>query len=551
MSYQPDISEILFLLEGVLRWDSLFQLPSYAHADAETGAAVLTEGARFMAEVLSPLNRLGDIEGCRLEGGRVQVPAAFRAAYDQFAAGGWMALDLPEAIGGQALPVTVNSALSEMLSGACVAFGMLTCSTRAAAHLLAQHAPAPFGTDYAAKLGTGEATATIVITEAQAGTNVHAMRTRATPNPDGSWAINGGKIFISSGDHDYTEQTLHIVLAKTAGADGRDGLSLFVVPSVLADGSRNAITVVNIEHKMGLKASPTCQLAFEGAQGWQIGGPGEGLKRMFTMMNLMRMDVAIQSVGIAQAATQLAESYAEERRQGGDPDRGIIQFADVRRMVLEMRSLADAARALMLETSMQLDLVAQGDDDALALSQFLLPICKAWGSDQALRVANLGIQVMGGHGYIAESGMEQYLRDCRIMGIYEGANGIQGLDLVMRKLRRSGGAGYDLWAARMRADLAADSSDLAAPFGAALALLEQASADLRAADPARAEAAATAYLNLCGVTGMGWMWLRIARAAATRPDAAAKAELARFFMHYILPEAALFHRRIAEVALYA
>ena len=551
MTYRPDVSELLFLLEDVLNWQSLFDLPAYDHADAETGAAVLTEAARFVTEELSPLNRVGDTEGCRLENGRVRVPPAFRAAYDKFAEGGWMALDLPEAIGGQALPVTVNSALSDMLNGACMAFGMHTCSTRAAAHLLVQHAPEPFSTDYAEQLGTGAAVATIVITEPQAGTNVHAMRTRATPAADGSWTLSGTKIFISTGDHDYTDLNLHIVLAKTADAAGKDALSLFVVPTVLPDGSRNTITTVGIEHKMGLKGSPTCQLSFEDARGWQIGGHGEGLKRMFTMMNLMRMDVAMQSAGVAQAATQLAETYAEERRQGGDPDRGIIQYADVRRMVMEMRTLADAARAMVLETSIQLDLSAQGRDDALSLSQFLLPICKAWLSDQAVRIANLGIQIMGGHGYIAESGMEQYARDARIMGIYEGANGIQALDLVMRKLRRSGGAGYDLWAARMHADLAADQSDFAQPFAEALALLDAAASDLRDTDPTRAEVAATPFMHLCGIVGMGWMWLRIARAAETRPDAATKTEQARFFMHYLLPEAALYARRITDAALHA
>jgi len=556
MQYRPDSAEALFLLEEVLDWQGLFRLPAYAHADAETGAAVVAEGARFLGEVISPLNAPGDREGCRIENGRVHVPPALRAAYAQYAGAGWAALDLPATIGGQALPMTVNTILAEMLSGACAAFSMITCSTRAAAHLLVEHAPEPFSTDLASRLGTGEAVATIVITEPQAGTNVHAMRTRAVPAGDGSWRVSGTKIFISGGDQDIAPLTLHIVLAKTEGADGKDGLSLFVVPSVMPDANetRNSIQVVSLEHKMGLKASPTCQLSFNGAIGWRIGDHGEGLRRMFTMMNLMRMDVAIQSAGIAQAASQLAEAYAEDRRQGGDPDRGIIQFADVRRMVNEMRSLADAARALVLECSLQLDLSRQAETEtsraeAQAISQFLLPLCKGWISDQVIRVSSLGIQVMGGHGYITDSGMEQYLRDCRVMAIYEGANGIQALDLVMRKLRRGGGAGYDLWSARMRADLKADGSDLAHPLGEALALLDQASADLRKAHPAHAEAASTSYLHLCGVVAMGWMWLRIARAATARPDAARKTELARFFMHYILPEAQLYHRRIEDAPL--
>ncbi len=551
MTYTPDAAEPLFLLNDVIGWQRLFDLPDLAHADTETCAAILTEGARFVAREIAPLNALGDREGCQLENGSVRVPPAFRTAFTRYAEGGWGALDLPEAIGGQALPFTLNTALSEFISGGCIAFGMLPCSTRAAAHLLVQDAEPPFSTDFATQLGTGEVTATIVITEPQAGTDVRAIRTRAEPAADGTWRVTGTKIFITGGDHDYTRQILHIVLAQTRDALGADALSLFVVPRWMPDApdQRNAVSVVGIERKMGLKASPTCQMAFEGAVGWRIGEHGEGLRRMFTMMNLMRMDVAAQSVGIAQAATAAAEVWAQERRQGGDPTQGIVQFADVRRMLAEMRSLADAGRALLLETSMHLDLSHHATDasdrkDAVALSQFLLPVCKAWLSDQAVRVANLGVQIMGGHGYISDNGMEQYLRDCRIMGIYEGANGIQARDLVMRKLRGKGTSGCDLLLAQMRADLGARACEVSEPFAAALDRLQRASDLLASAQPATAEAAATAYLHLAGVVSMGWMWLRIAHAAEGRADAAQKIGLARFFAGYILPESALYLERI-------
>ncbi len=547
-SYLPPEDDIAFLLEAVLGWRALFELPAYAHADPELGLAVLAEGARLARDVIAPLNAVGDREGCRIVDGRVHVPPAFREAYGQFIAGGWAGLDLPVDLGGQALPRLLCNAFAEMVNGGCVAFGMMPCMVSSAANLLARHADPALARRVVAQLLSGEAGATIVITEPQAGSHVGGLRTRAVRRADGSYRITGAKMFITCGDQDYTSQIHHLVLAVTGGDAGRPALTLFLVPAILFDepGGRNAVTVTGLEHKMGLRASPTCALGFEGAVGYRIGEEGKGLACLFTMMNRMRLEVAVQGVGIAEAATQRALAYAMERRQGGDPARGIVQYPDVRRMLWRMRALTGAMRALVMAVSLGMDLAEhhgaeQVRREEAELAGFLLPVCKAWMADRAFEGANLGIQVMGGHGYITESGIEQYARDSRVLSIYEGTNGIQALDLVGRKLRRPEAAGYRILVARIAADLARYRADpvlrpLCDPLAEAMGALEEATACLLAADAAAAAAGASTYLHLVGHVAGGWMWLRVAAADATA-SRRTRHEAAFFYMHGVLPEA--------------
>ncbi|MCF7981324.1 MAG: acyl-CoA dehydrogenase [Pseudomonadales bacterium] len=560
-AYVPPEQDIQFVLNKVLGWDELFHLPAYSHADLDLGEAIIAEGSRFSTEVLSPLNPLGDAQGCRFVDGRVEVPEAFRDAFRQYASGGWIGLDLPEQYGGQALPISLATAISEIVNGACVAFGMMPCMLRAAATLLIEHADAELKEKVIPPIIAGEWGATIAITEPQAGSDVGAIKTCAVKQDDGLYQLTGAKIFITCGDQNYTEQILHFVLARTKGAvAGTRGLTLFLVPKRCFDQPKkiNQVSVSRLEHKMGLKASPTCVLNFDQAVGYRIGVEGEGLRCLFTMMNLMRLEVAAQSVGIASAATQSAIAYANERKQGGRADTGIIQHADVRRMLATMRAYTEAMRALVLEASFNLDKSWYGASeverqDSRLFAEFLLPVCKAWASDHAYQVANLGIQVMGGHGYITDEGMEQRVRDCRVLSIYEGTNGIQALDLVMRKLLRKGGRGYTLFIQRIEQDIKkhANSPELKGltenlakgivRLTAATDFLVKASQD--SLDDV--EAAATPYLFMVGHIAGAWMWLRMAAAVGSGSVLyQSKWASAQFYMEYLLPETQVFESRI-------
>ncbi|MCX7170620.1 MAG: acyl-CoA dehydrogenase [Proteobacteria bacterium] len=560
-SYTPPLDDLRFVLNQVLDYGRLFSLAAYVHADSELADAVLNEAARFTAGVLGPINGVGDQHGSRLENGRVITPPGFREAYRRFVEGGWPGLDLPVAHGGQALPLTLQAACAEMVNGACVSFGMLPLMERAATRLLIAHAPKAIVDVYAPRLVSGEWGATICISEAQAGSDVGRISTRAEPRADGSYRLSGSKIFITYGDQDFTEQIAHMVLARIPGAPpGTRGLSLFLVPSrqLAADasvGAANAVSVTRLEHKMGLKASPTCVLNFDGATGFLIGRENAGLKAMFTMVNTMRLEVAVQGVAVASAATVKALRYALERPQGGPPEGKavmLIEHADIRRMLYTMRARTEAMRALVLETALNLDLAQAGPaeqrSDALALAEWLLPVCKACCSEAGFEVANLAVQVLGGHGYVADAGVEQYVRDSRVMSIYEGANGIQALDLVTRKLAQDGGLRYQLFTARIRADLerCGGQAELLTIWNAlseALARLDSVTktlvAHLSGASGASrdAEAGATAYLALVGLVGGGWMWLRMA--AIATEDLSLQREkqaIARFYAEYLLPE---------------
>jgi alkylation response protein AidB-like acyl-CoA dehydrogenase len=548
VDYRPPVDDLRFILNEVLDWQGLLTSAAYTHVDGALGEAVLEEAAKVTRRVLAPINQPGDEQGSSLRAGRVITPDGFRDAYRHYAEGGWIGLDLPREHGGQDLPLVLQAAVAEMVNGACVAFAMLPLMQRAAARLLIAHGDPQTVQRIVPHLAAGDWAATICISEAQAGSDVGRIRTMARPVADGVYALSGTKIFITFGDHDLTEQICHIVLARTPGAaPGTRGLSLFVVPKVdFESGQANGVSVSRVEHKMGLRASPTCVVDFGDARGWRIGAEGEGLKVLFTMVNTMRLEVAMQGVAVAGAATGAALAYAAERPQGGPPDAPavpIINHVDVRRMLMIMRARTGAMRALVLEAAFQLDRAkvagsAEAREDARLLAQWLLPVCKVCGSQAGFEVANLAVQVLGGHGYVSDAGVEQYVRDSRVMAIYEGANGIQALDLVTRKLARGEGRHYDIFAARIRADLdAAEQSPIRRAVADGLARLDRLKTlflERMAHTPRDGEAGAGAYLALVGLVGGGWMWLRMAQSPA--PGREGRQALATFYADYLMAE---------------
>jgi alkylation response protein AidB-like acyl-CoA dehydrogenase len=571
-TYHATRADLEFLLGEVLDLDGLLALPGCAHADRDIVMSVLAEGARFAEQVLSPTNGAGDASPARLVDGRVEFGPGFDAAWSQYVADGWLGLDLPQSIGGQGLPRVVQAAFAEMTNGANLAFSMLPVTVRAAARLLLAHGGDALVAQYGPALVDGSCAATIAITESQAGSDVGRTQTLATPQADGGYRLDGTKIFISNGDHELASNIAHMVLARTPGATpGTRGISLFLVPKFI-DGpmgrERNGVRVVRLEHKMGLKGSPTCVLAFENARGLRIGPEGRGLQQMFAMVNTMRLEVAVQGAGVAGAATQRAIRYALDRPQGGAPAGPAIPIAahpDVRRMLLTMIARTDAVRALTLEAALALDVAEHAPDEAdraraAGLAQWLLPICKAWGTDTGLEVANLAVQVFGGHGYVVDSGVEQYVRDVRVACIYEGTNGIQAIDLLARKLVGDSGLRAREWIARIRADLAATAGDaelalLHARVAAAVDTFEQVSLQLleRAGGGLAAlEGGAVPYLRLAGLVGGGWMWLRMAAAArSASPLHRQKRRAAEFYARMLLPEAALLADQAREAGFLA
>lgn len=552
-TYAPPIQDMRFLLHDVLGTAALYDAFGLDRALVE---GVLDAGARLSTDVLAPLNATADREGCRLENGRVRTPVGFAEAWARYRDGGWPGLSLPTEHGGQGMPLFLQTAFGEMVNGACIAFGMFPCSTRAAATALIAA-----GDDWMRKtivpaLAGGEWTGTICMSEPGAGSDVGAARVRAAALGDGRYAITGEKIFISYGDHDLTDQIIHMVIARTPDAPpGPRGLSLFVVPSgrIEADGAvgpRNAIEVVRIERKMGLHGSPTCALAFDGAEGWLIGGEGEGLRTVFHMVNTMRLEVASQGPALAGAATARAFAYAAERVQFGKP---IAEHPDVRRMLMTLKAWTEGLRALVYEAALCLDRGRAGADEderraALDLAEWLLPVCKAAGSEWASEAASLAIQIHGGHGYVSEAGVEQIARDARVTSIYEGTSGIQAIDTLTRKLARDDGRRWHVFAGRVRGDLAAlEGDDAVAEIHRAVVTgcraLEDCTArigPLLADSPTDALAGAVAYQRLVATVAVGWMWLRMA--AMGDP---AKRATARFFARRMMPDCA----RLAETAL--
>ena len=447
MAYRSPVAEIRFILDAVVPLAPVAQTDRFAEATGETVEAVLTEAGRLCDEVMAPLLRAGDLHPARLENGVVRTSPGFREAYGQIAEGGWVAVAAPADFGGMGLPQTLCVAVNDMMSGANLALQLNPLLTQGQIEALEHHASAEMKALYIPKLISGQWSGTMNLTEPQAGSDVGALRTKAEPLGDGTYAVTGQKIYISWGDSDVTENICHLVLARLPdAAPGTRGISLFMVPKFIPDaagnpGVANSLKVVSLEHKMGLHGSPTCVMSFEGATGWMVGDPGKGMAAMFTMMNNARLAVGVQGIGVAEGAYQKALAYAQDRVQFAP----IIEHADVRRMLAEMKAEIFAARSIALACAVALDMGrATGADDWLARAALLTPIAKAYGTDVGIWVAEQGIQIHGGMGFIEETGAAQYLRDVRVTAIYEGTNGIQAMDLVGRKMMDEGRAAFRL-----------------------------------------------------------------------------------------------------------
>ena len=471
MPYRAPADELRFILDHVVRFSEVTATERFAEAAPETVSAILDEAAKLADGVLAPLQRVGDTEGAVLENGRIRTAPGFRDAYAQIAEGGWIGISGDPDHGGLGLPFTLAASVNDMISGALLSLGLNPLLTQGQIEALEAHAGDAMKALYLPKLISGEWTGTMNLTEPQAGSDVGALTTRAVANGDGSYAVTGQKIFISWGDHDFGGNVCHLVLARLPDAPaGTGGISLFMVPKLIPDaggnpGEPNALRVESLEHKLGLHASPTCTMGFDGATGWLVGAEHRGMAAMFTMMNNARLQVGVQGIGAAEGAYQLALSYATDRKQGRTPGNGthkgtgtgkgtgthkgsgtIIDHADVRRMLVEMQAEIFAARSLALDCALSIDMeTATGNPDWGARAALLTPIAKAHGTEVGIKVADLGIQVHGGMGYIEETGAAQFLRDVRVTAIYEGTNGIQAMDLVGRKMMDGGEAAHRLF----------------------------------------------------------------------------------------------------------
>ncbi|MEO5809875.1 MAG: acyl-CoA dehydrogenase [Sphingomicrobium sp.] len=524
MSFTAPVSDQRQVLREVVRVGELAGAD-----DLELVDAVIDGAAAFAEGEFAPLDRIGDTVGARWENGRVTMPDGFKAAYDAFVAGGWMTLSAPVEAGGQGLPLALSAVLMENLQAANSGFAMLPVLSLGAVEALEAHGSDQLKRDYLPNIVSGEWSATMNLTEPQAGSDVGALKTKAEPNGDGSWRLTGTKIFITYGEHDLSQQIVHLVLARTPDApEGTRGISLFLVPKLLPDRTANDLRCVSIEHKLGIHASPTCVMSYGdagGATGWLVGEERDGMRAMFTMMNNARLNVGLQGVGIAERATQRAVAYALERRQHGI---AIAEHPDVRRMLVRMRALTTAARALVYYAFGQLDRGRAGDAVAANRAAVLTPLAKAWATDIGCEVASLGIQVHGGMGYIEETGATQHLRDARIAPIYEGTNGIQAADLVTRKLMLDGGLAFD----GLVADVEAEARD---PRLIVLTdAIEVAAATLRNAGGDDRLAGSYPFLTMCAVMVGGWLIERLANAEGADQRTRAAAE---YFLSAVVPEA--------------
>jgi alkylation response protein AidB-like acyl-CoA dehydrogenase len=579
-TYTPPVAETRFVLDHVLKLDRFANLPGFASASPDMVEAILDQGGRFCADVIFPLNQSGDAEGCtRHDDSSVTTPQGFKTAYKQLAEGGWIGLAAPEEFGGQGLPHIVATAFEEYLISSGVAFAMysgLSQGAMAALHAVGSDAQKAL---YLPKMVTGEWTGTMNLTEPHCGTDLGLIKTKAEPKGDGTFAITGTKIFISAGEHDLADNIIHLVLAKLPGApEGSKGISLFIVPKFLPDadgkpGTRNGVACGSIEEKMGIHANSTCVMNYDGATGWLLGEENKGLAAMFIMMNAARLGVGLQGLGIGEVAYQNAVAYAKDRRQGraltgpAEPDKPadtLFVHPDVRRMLMEAKAYLEGARALMLWGALQNDLSHHAVDEAdrVAADELLglvTPVIKGYLTDLGYQIATTSQQVFGGHGYIREYGMEQYVRDARIAMIYEGTNGVQAMDLVGRKLPRHGGKAAMALFGLIAADIA-EAKD--GPQAELAGHLEKAVGQLQAGamwlmqngmkDPNNAGAAAYPLMTMMGVVALGWMWLKMARAAQALLDAGegdkafleAKLVTARFYAERILPDAGALRRKI-------
>lgn len=582
-TYTAPQRDMQFVLHEFLEVEQLTELPGYEEATTDVIDAIIEESAKVAEEVLFPLNKSGDQQGCVFENGVVRTPDGFKDAYDQFVQAGWAGLAADPSYGGQGLPKAVRLLVDEMVCSANLSFGMYPGLTAGAYNAIYKH-----GTDeqkelYLPKMVEGRWSGTMCLTEPQCGTDLGLIRTRAEHDDDGSYGITGTKIFISAGEHDLTENIIHLVLARLPDApDGIKGISLFLVPKFLPNdqgevGQRNSLACGSIEHKMGIKASATCVMNFDGAKGWLVGEPHRGMRAMFTMMNDARLEVGIQGLGVAETAYQSAAAYAKDRRQGralngakepGEPADQLLVHPDIRRMLLTMRAFNEGARALAYWIGMQLDIsekhpdpeVRQAADDLVAL---MTPIIKAYFTDQGFHNAHLGIQCMGGHGYITEWGMEQLLRDARITLLYEGANGVQALDLIGRKLPSHFGRLLRTFFHPVMAFIEQHQTDqelqeFVLPLAKAFSRLQQVTlhvAQQGLKNPDEAGAASVDYLRLFALVALAFLWAKMVKLAKEKLEAGAngdadfyeaKVATARFFMTKVLPEnSALFAQIMA------
>jgi alkylation response protein AidB-like acyl-CoA dehydrogenase len=515
---------------------------------ADTAEAILDEAARFAEEMLAPLNPAMDQNGCRLENGRVKTAPGHAEVWRAFCEAGWQTLDKPVDYGGQGLPLIVWAAAQELFDRACVAFGMLPSSQGGGCRVIEAHASEAIKAEWLPKLASGEWASTIVISEPGAGSDVGRIRTHAQPLEGGEWAITGEKIWITFADHDLAPRIGHCVLARTPNArPGGAGLSLFLCPSVLDDGSRNAVAVRRLEEKLGLHGSPTCAVGFEGARARLIGQEGRGLAQLFAMITQMRLSVGVQGLGLASLAAETALAYAADRRQGGPPDQPparIDQHPDVQRMLLQGQARTETLRGLVYAAAVQADLAQlETDPEAKAcasdLSAWLLPLVKTLGGEVAFETSSEAIQVLGGSGYVRDWPVEQALRDSRVFTLYEGTSGMQALDLVHRRLWRDEGRGLKAFLDLARADL--DDSAEAAALAFVLDCLEDAAEILQGYQgaPREGEAGSYAFLELAGLAATGWVAVRLARL-----DNARLAAAGRFWLSDIEPRANLDHARV-------
>ncbi len=563
MTYTAPIAEQRFVLDTIADLPGLARLNGFEAATPDMVEAILTEAGKLASGVFAPLNRTGDVQGATLKDGVVTLPPGFADAYKRYVDGGWASLGASPDHGGQGLPFVLASAVQEQLTSANMAFSLCMMLSQGAIEALQAHASPALQATYLTRLVSGEWTGTMNLTEPQAGSDVGALTTRATLHADGSYRVEGSKIYITWGEHDVADNIVHLVLARLPDAPpGTKGISLFLCPKILPDGSRNDLICAGLEHKLGIHASPTCTMKFgEHGEcvGYLVGAEGAGMRAMFTMMNHARINVGLQGVAIAERAYQAALAYARERVQSAAFGRGhgavrIIDHADVRRMLLTMKATTEAIRALAYYNAAAVDRAHAGHDAAASgLADLLTPVTKAYATDMGVELANLGIQVFGGMGYVEETGAAQYLRDARIAPIYEGTNGIQALDLVGRKLAQDGGAHWRTLFGDIRQTLRelpprGDLGQLAPYLDDALAALENATVWLtgnsgeRLSDTA---AGATPYLRMFGITVGGWLLVKQAVAAAERlatgeGDAVflrGKLVTARFFAEQVLPQA--------------
>lgn len=556
--YQAPTADFDFLLKQWLDLDSHYLAVGAADMDAELVSEVIAQGAKFAEEAIAPLNREGDEIGCKLENGNVTTPHGFAGAYQEYVANGWNAMLGNPEFDGQDLPYTAAVPIHEMLNSANLSWRLTTMLTESAVLAVDKHASEPLRQQYLAKLISGEWTGTMNLTEPQAGSDLSLLTAKAEPHDDGSYAVTGNKIFITGGDHDWTSNIIHLVLARLPNAPkGVKGISLFLVPKFLLDeqnqaGKKNNVGVGSIEKKMGLKGSPTCVMNFDEATGWLVGEPNNGLACMFTMMNDARFQVGMQGLGTCEASFQGALSYAKDRLQSRSPEGpqqpdakadAIIHQPDVRKMLLTQKAFTEGLRALSLLYAQQMDVEKYCQDyrkdQAKQILAFLTPICKGFMTDIATEVTNIGIQVYGGHGYIREWGMEQLVRDTRIAQLYEGTNGIQAADLIGRKLSRDGGqmlnATVEMLSARINA-----MSNKKQLEQAQLMLHEwhQTSAQLISVNAVDGAAAATDYLHYSGYIILGILWLQMADAAKKSQNPkikVGKPATCDFYMNRILP----------------